>query len=482
MVITEGAGDRAMIFDEFPVTRIIRALEHDNLLPAILFRSSRKQCDADVDKLFRNAKFQMSSADQKNLEAEIDAAIETYNFERNFITGYPQYQSLIATGVGAHHAGQLFMWRLLLEALMGKGLLRMMIATGTVAAGVDFPARTVVVTAHSRRGNEGFQNTTSAELQQMAGRAGRRGKDAVGLCVVAPSRYCDARVIYDVSRRPAEPLASQYFASPSTVLNLLKYRNVDDLEYTVKRSLGAFHDRKAALALRAEALHLESDLQTQTHLKGEARKKADKRVRRYLKEADEVEQKQATQLNYTLTALRQLGYVEGGSLTEKGTWAAELCTSLVLYLAEAVESKIFDDCSLFELVGLVASIAGDSHRPYFSLKENPISKEYFKTMEDVVLKVSEAYRVPGGSEIKVQPDAALTVVTWLEANDWGEFSSVLRLSGVADGDVARLVTQTADHLNQLSRLSRTHKLLADAAKTARGRLLRPPFSDVIIES
>jgi superfamily II RNA helicase len=359
-------------------------------------------------------------------------------------------------------------------------MLRLMIATGTVAAGVDFPARTVVVTAHSRRGSEGFSVLSSSEFQQMAGRAGRRGKDAVGVCIITPSKFSDARVLLEVSKRPPEPLRSSYFASPSTVLNLLRYRNVDDLQFTVERSLAAFLDRKNASRLREEAITAQQNLESDRGLGGEKRKKAEKRVRRTLREADELEQKQETSLFQSLDGLRALGYVEGGSLTEKGYWSAELCTSLVLELAEAISDKLFDDCALFELVGLVASIAGDPHRPYFRLKSNPIKNELFEQMGQVVERVKAKYQGPGSSEVMVLPDAALTVITWMDSETWQEFSGLLRLSGVADGDVARLVSQTADHLNQLSRLEKTHPTLAQAAKVGRARLLRPPFSEALI--
>ena len=46
--------------------------------------------------------------------------------------------------VGAHHSGQLPSWKLVLERLMTEGLLDAVFATSTVAAGVNFPARTVV--------------------------------------------------------------------------------------------------------------------------------------------------------------------------------------------------------------------------------------------------------------------------------------------------------------------------------------------------
>jgi citrate lyase beta subunit len=77
-------------------------------------------------------------------------------------------------------------------------------------------------------------------------------------------------------------------------------------------------------------------------------------------------------------------------------------------------------------------------------------------------------------------EARVTLSTWMDAESWGEFSALLRLSGVADGDVARLVSQTADHLNQLTRLEKTHPILAQSAKVGRSRLLRPPFSEALV--
>lgn len=471
-----------MLYADFPVSTILRELERDELLPAILFRTARKQCDSDVETLSRNPHAILPLQRQQLIEAEVQAVIKKYNFDPDFITGYSQYQPLIQTGVGAHHAGQLLIWRLLLEELMSRSMLRLMIATGTVAAGVDFPARTVVVTAHSRRGSEGFSVLSSSEFQQMAGRAGRRGKDAVGVCIITPSKFSDARVLLEVSKRPPEPLRSSYFASPSTVLNLLRYRNVDDLQFTVERSLAAFLDRKNSSQMREEAITEQQHVEGDRGLTGDKRKKAEKRVRRKLREADELEQKQETLLAQSLDGLRALGYVEveGGGLTDKGYWAAELCTNLVLELAEAISDHLFDDCALFELVGLVASIAGDPHRPYFRLKANPIKQELFEQMSLIVERVKAKYQGPGSAEVMVLPDAALTVITWMDSETWQEFSGFLRLSGVADGDVARLVSQTADHLNQLTRLERSHPALAQAAKVGRARLLRPPFSEALI--
>jgi ATP-dependent RNA helicase HelY len=466
------------MMNDFPATRILSELNRDNLTPAILFRTSRRQCDEDIERLASSKVGKLPIPEQRKIAEEVLAVIAKYNCDPPILLQHPHYHALISNGVGAHHAGQLLVWRLLLEELMTRGLLRLMVATGTVAAGVDFPARTVIITAHSRRGTEGFNTLTSSELMQMAGRAGRRGKDAVGICLVAPNRFLDARVVHDIARRPAEPLRSAYFAAPSTVLNLLKHRNVDDLRYTVSRSLAAFLDRKAGAVMREEAKRERA--MRPAGEEGEALKRTEKRERRKVRMAEELETRQIVQLDLALTGLEKLGYMQGGSLSPKGYWAAELYTSLVLELGEAVNDGLLNDLSAYELAGLVGSIAGDPHRTYLSIKANPIKKEYFEAMTDILVRVRTSFQNPNTTETKVVPDAALTVITWMQSESWSEFASLLKLAGAAEGDVARLVTQTADHLNQLSRLHHTFPSMAGTAAEARKLLLRPPLSESVV--
>jgi ATP-dependent RNA helicase HelY len=466
------------MWGDFPVSKILRELGNDNLLPAILFRTSRRQCDIDVERLYKNRSSKITADAKEVLSQEVDLIIEKYNLEETAIKQHPHFAPLLETAVGAHHAGQLLIWRLLLEELMSRGLLRIMIATGTVAAGVDFPARTVVITAHSKRGSEGFKVLSSSEFQQMSGRAGRRGKDTVGLCLIAPGPYSDARVIHQVAQRPAEPLKSAYFAAPSTVLNLLKYRNVDDLRYTVSKSLAAFLDRKAAAIIRQGADQLKAELDVDQEMSEDRKKKAQKRIRRKFREAAQLESRQQDLLETSLEGLTILGFVHENGLTEKGSWAAEMCTSLVLELGEAIDSHLLSELSIEELVGVIASISGDHYRPYLSIRQNPIKKEHFLVMQQVIERVSNWYQSsPFASEVAVQPDAAVTVLTWLESEDWTDYAGLLRLGGVAEGDAARLISQTADHLNQISRLSETHPDLSRLAGEGRRLLLRPPITD-----
>jgi len=488
--------------EPFHIAQIVEELDRHSLLPAIVFRSARSQCDVDAERAGKNPRLRLSPTVQHEIRNAVHELADAYEMDKELITSHPHYQSLITSGVGAHHAGQLLMWRLLLEELMSKGLLRVLVATGTVAAGVDFPARTVVITAHSKRGADGFRPLTSAEFQQMSGRAGRRGKDAVGFCVAAPSPFCDARALLKVAKQPPEPLTSAYFPSPSTVLNLLRYRTVDGLQYTVQRSLAAFIDRRDAVHLRDEAVKAAQALPKELlagvlqetepgkiefhdappHIIGalsKEQKRLLKRVRRFFREASLLESRQVAMLETALHGLRDLGHVEESHLSDKGLWAANLCTNLVLELAEIIESGMFNDASAETLAAVIASISGDSYRQYLQSKAPVLQPQQSETITKILHRIA-SLNMPGGS-----PDRALglaaanTVLVWLQCSEWQEFRGLLMLSGVAEGDAARLITQTAEQLNQLTRLSETHRQLSFRAEEAKRRLLRPPLTEAL---
>ena len=59
-------------------------------------------------------------------------------------------------------------------------MLKAVFATETLAAGINMPARSTVLSALSRRRDRGIAMLTHNELLQMAGRAGRRGFDIQG--------------------------------------------------------------------------------------------------------------------------------------------------------------------------------------------------------------------------------------------------------------------------------------------------------------
>ncbi|KAK4771826.1 hypothetical protein SAY86_013601 [Trapa natans] len=70
-----------------------------------------------------------------------------------------------------------------------RGLVKVVFATETLAAGINIPARTVVIASLSERSSSGRISLTPNELLQMAGRAGRRGIDERGHVVLVQVSY-----------------------------------------------------------------------------------------------------------------------------------------------------------------------------------------------------------------------------------------------------------------------------------------------------
>src|ERR671914_966745 len=217
---------------EMPSATLLSALESYNLLPAIVFLPTRRRCDqaASEAALMRRG----SSNERRETRRDL---------MRSFVEQYPEirghrhWDTILRAGVASHHAGHIPAWKLVIEKMMSAGLLDAIFATATVAAGVDFPARTVVLTVADARSNQGWRPLTASELQQMTGRAGRRGRDNVGFVVVAPGIHQDPERIAMVLKAPPDPLVSQFRATYTTLLNLLDaYGNFAQVREIAARS------------------------------------------------------------------------------------------------------------------------------------------------------------------------------------------------------------------------------------------------------
>ena len=72
----------------------------------------------------------------------------------------------------------------MVEILFTDGLLKVVFATSTFAIGLNMPARAVVFAQSSKFNGESMATIPSSEYLQMAGRAGRRGKDEKGASIL----------------------------------------------------------------------------------------------------------------------------------------------------------------------------------------------------------------------------------------------------------------------------------------------------------
>jgi len=218
-----------------PFTRVLRALEMANLLPAIFFLKSRADCDAALGHS-ASARLQISQEEMQQADAIIDQCLQTHPF----LADHPQLETLRKLHVAAHHAGHLPHWKLLVERLMQRGLLKAIFSTSTVAAGVNFPARSVVITQSDRFNGRDFVDLSATDLLQMTGRAGRRGMDKIGFCLVVPGPFQNVELIAGLLASSPEPIASQLHINFSMVLNLLLSHRPEEIKQLLSMSLATF--------------------------------------------------------------------------------------------------------------------------------------------------------------------------------------------------------------------------------------------------
>jgi len=214
---------------------LIAALRQKHLTPAIVFLTSRRACD-DAMQAFERDQVALPPARRQTISATLKELSVLYPS----IAEHPLVPVVERIGVAAHHAGHLPSWKIAIEELMRQGLLDAVFATTTLAAGVDFPARTVVITQSSVRKARDFTDLTNSEVQQLAGRAGRRGKDLVGFAIVTPSPYIDLGVITKGFTGQPEPIDSQFSISYSMALNLLKAHPLGQIQSILARSFAQF--------------------------------------------------------------------------------------------------------------------------------------------------------------------------------------------------------------------------------------------------
>ena len=219
-------------------SQIINGLHHLNMLPAIFFLKSRADCNQALLAASPRVHANESKEEDRRFHKRLRQLLQTHGY----LKGHRQVSSLRNARVAAHHGGQLPQWKGLVETLMKEGLLEAIFSTSTVAAGVNFPARTVVLSQSDRFNGRAFVPLSATDLLQMTGRAGRRGMDKVGFVVVLPGPYQDPHLIVDLLHSKPEPVNSQIHITFSMALNLLLSHRPEEIRTLLARSFATYQN------------------------------------------------------------------------------------------------------------------------------------------------------------------------------------------------------------------------------------------------
>ncbi len=494
------------------VASVVAALEEAELVPAIFFFPARRLCDEAAQLLGKRT--------APGEEAR-RAVWRRWEEEFPHLRGHPFRLALVRAGVAPHHAGHTTAWRMAVEDLLERGLVRAVCATTTLAAGLDVPARTVVLTTLVRNSPEGMVYLSGTEFHQMAGRAGRRGKDTRGFVVLPaldPGELAQAEAL--VGSGP-EPIRSAFTPTYPLVLNLLRDRAVDAVLAQLERSLAAYQRRRQAAELRARLDALPPDpledrpcgdrLYTRVRYERMLERPAEApqvletwpcrscpveaRCVASLEVLRRVEQKRS-QLRRRLgelegglreaflaraRVLQRLGYLDQEfRLTPEGGWASRLRHPRCLVLAELVRRGLVPS-QLPDLCGYAAAVSTE-RAPRLGQEAG------LGPLAHVVAAVAEVEAREGvptdplAEEFRPQWDRKLRRLLPSEADRraWAarcwcagaEFGALCRELDVAEGDLQRILLQAAEVCNQLADLPRGD--VAARAAHARDRLLRPP--------
>lgn len=174
--------------DELLNDHLVRMADGDDAsrkTPALVFCFNRDECWDVAEQM--KGKSLLASGQQKKLADELA--------KHDWSQGAgPKLKQILQRGVGVHHAGVLPRYRRVVEELFQQKLLSVCICTETLAAGINLPARSVVLTTLVKGppGNKKLIDPSSAH--QMFGRAGRPQFDSQGF-VYALAHEDDVKIL-----------------------------------------------------------------------------------------------------------------------------------------------------------------------------------------------------------------------------------------------------------------------------------------------
>ncbi|MCC6024972.1 MAG: DEAD/DEAH box helicase, partial [Desulfurococcaceae archaeon] len=150
-------------------------------MQTLVFIHNRKKVEELAEIFAQSSSASADSSSISSLLEELESA--PTRFERELIP------ELLRRGVGFHHAGLSHISRRVIEEAFRRRVLRVVFATPTLAAGVNLPARRVLVSIKRYDPSSGKRvNISVSEYKQMAGRAGRPQYDDLGEAIIIDAR------------------------------------------------------------------------------------------------------------------------------------------------------------------------------------------------------------------------------------------------------------------------------------------------------
>jgi superfamily II RNA helicase len=161
-------------YSEVPLSQAVEKLASEEKAPIYVVHFTQKDA-AESAQSFTSLK--LATREEKNA---LGAALEGFRFTSPY---GPAVRKWLRQGIGLHHAGLLPKYRVLVEQLAQRGLLKVICGTDTLGVGINVPIRTVLFTRLCKFDGQKTAVLSARDFHQIAGRAGRKGFDDRGYVV-----------------------------------------------------------------------------------------------------------------------------------------------------------------------------------------------------------------------------------------------------------------------------------------------------------
>lgn len=221
-------------------TEVVDRLDAEDMLPGIYFIFSRKGCDEAVRQCMRE-NIRLTTDEEARAIVELaETRVADLPPNELDVLGFGEWLEGLRRGISAHHAGMIPPFKETVEELFARGLLKVVFATETLALGINMPARTVVIESLVKFTGEKHEQMTPGEYTQLSGRAGRRGIDELGHCVVLLQRFIPFDGITRLASTRTYPLVSSFRPSYNMAVNLVRSYDREEAEHLVNSSFAQF--------------------------------------------------------------------------------------------------------------------------------------------------------------------------------------------------------------------------------------------------
>ncbi len=438
-------------------------------LPVLYFAFNRRACE-ELAEQNRNRHL-LDPEDRDAILADFDALAGRYDLRID--DRVQSMRRLAAVGVACHHAGLLPTLKEIVERLFSSGRIKLLFATETFAVGINMPARTVVFDTIHKFDGVRRNLLRTREHQQMAGRAGRRGMDAVGhVYSQIDWPLVRANGVERVIHGRIEPIESQFSLSYATLLNLHR-RLGDRLLQACEKSFANFHNAKDAEGGggRGDAAARRGSRPDAGRGRGSSPFVSRPRDGDARPDRDPRFGPKIRQVRQRLQFLRERGYLKGKDLTPRGEFASQVY-GYEIQMAELKERRMFDGLTPDRLNVMVNAVVFESKKAdWYRPPDRGTTDPFRRPVERLIGEIRDHEERLDIDLLTKEPDfrLAAAVHAWSAG---APFEELERHTSASPGDLVRTFRLTIQLLRQTAKAFDRRDPDADLFHDAMRRICR----------